>query len=408
MWYERLQEAAITTPDNERYVFLYEDVSQSITKKTSTYQFSDVEGTKVQDFGLGSRSLPQSLYFSGSDYDEITNAFLESSSLAGTCTLEHPRYGNITVSILSISVSESFTTNSNQSKIELEMIEAIDDSTPTSSTATKKEVDQLSEEMLIANAEDYESIYSDVVSSIESTKTRVLSTVAEIKSTIDSSKKSALKIASFIENNIDTLKEAPKELAISVQRLILEPTKIVDNTKNLMRQFSGLLQTELFPPDEIAGGKDYQIAAKEKQFKVTTYLTALSNIMLNGSFVTKKEATESVQMLLTNYQQAQEYLDTIEDYTTFQDNRFVVDSLVARKIKEIIGVSSINIVKLSFSLKQERIIKLDRVRYLIELVYELYGETTEETIDFFITSNSLTAQEILELPKGKEILYYVG
>lgn len=64
------------------------------------------------------------------------------------------------------------------------------------------------------------------------------------------------------------------------------------------------------------------------------------------------------------------------------------------------------LVEVSFTLRQERSIILDRNHTIVDLVGELYGRIDEE-LDFFINSNNLTGSEILELPEGKEVVYYV-
>jgi len=61
---------------------------------------------------------------------------------------------------------------------------------------------------------------------------------------------------------------------------------------------------------------------------------------------------------------------------------------------------------LSFSLKQERSIVLDRARTIVDISAELYGEVDAQ-LDFLINSNNLSGSEILEVPKGREIVYYV-
>ena len=45
-------------------------------------------------------------------------------------------------------------------------------------------------------------------------------------------------------------------------------------------------------------------------------------------------------------------------------------------------------------------------RTIIDLVAELYG-SVDDQLDFLISSNDLTGDEILELPKGREIVYYI-
>ncbi len=67
------------------------------------------------------------------------------------------------------------------------------------------------------------------------------------------------------------------------------------------------------------------------------------------------------------------------------------------------------LVEISFTLAQERTLKLDRHRTPVDLVAELYGTfgVLDERLDFFINSNALVGLDILEVPKGREVVYYV-
>ena len=56
--------------------------------------------------------------------------------------------------------------------------------------------------------------------------------------------------------------------------------------------------------------------------------------------------------------------------------------------------------------KLRRRVVLDRNRTIIDLAAELYG-SVDDQLDFLINSNNLTGSEILELPRGREIVYYV-
>lgn len=65
------------------------------------------------------------------------------------------------------------------------------------------------------------------------------------------------------------------------------------------------------------------------------------------------------------------------------------------------------LVDLSFSLKRERTFTLESPRSILDLCYELYGGDVDDNLDFFITSNNLTMENLLEIPKGRKIVYYV-
>ena len=63
------------------------------------------------------------------------------------------------------------------------------------------------------------------------------------------------------------------------------------------------------------------------------------------------------------------------------------------------------LVENSFSLIEERRLVLGRARTFVDLVAELYGEL-DSKFDFFITTNQLSGDEIVELPRGREVVYY--
>ncbi len=64
------------------------------------------------------------------------------------------------------------------------------------------------------------------------------------------------------------------------------------------------------------------------------------------------------------------------------------------------------LVEYSFSLIQERRIVLGRARTIIDLAGQLYG-TVDDKLDAMIDINGFTGDEIVEIPAGREVVYYV-
>lgn len=435
-WNERITEAAITTPDDERYIFQYKDVEYSAAKKTSKYQFSETEGTKVQDFGLGERNFPLTIYFSGEDYDTITDAFLKSAELPGACTLEHPRYGIRNVNILSISCRESFIAGANQSEITLQMVEAITEETPISAPLVKSNVAEKKENAFIAGARAFKENFSKTQDKINAVKSRIFAETNKVRAVFNQIKDlpndlydEINTVADFITENINELASTPFELAMSFQRLAELPAKVLTREKNILEAYGEIYSNidlaritkniisayESIFNDTLnsnidtlgVGSENYKNAAKEKQFILSSNLAITGEALLYGRFNSRKEAVENVQKLVKKYRDAQNKLDELQVYTGRIEDRFITDSELSVNLAEAISESSSNLVQLAFSLRQERRIVLDRDRYLIELVYELYGDTRDNVLDFFIESNNLIASEVLKLQKNKEIVYYV-
>jgi hypothetical protein len=122
---------------------------------------------------------------------------------------------------------------------------------------------------------------------------------------------------------------------------------------------------------------------------------------VNNQFETKTEALEAAEEILTQFEDVVAWRD--ENYQTLGE----VDTGGAyQQLQKAVSLTAGFLVDISFSLKQERALILDRDRTIIDLSAELYG-SVDDKLDFLINSNNLTGSEILEIPKGREIVYYI-
>jgi hypothetical protein len=131
------------------------------------------------------------------------------------------------------------------------------------------------------------------------------------------------------------------------------------------------------------------------------YVTGQVASVINHEFFSKTQALEAAESIIENMQTLVVWRDA--NYAAIGE----VDTGASyQQLQELVAITAGFLVEISFSLKQERTIFLDRPRTIIDLAAELYGEV-DGSLDFLINSNSLTGSEILELPEGKEIVYYV-
>jgi len=84
----------------------------------------------------------------------------------------------------------------------------------------------------------------------------------------------------------------------------------------------------------------------------------------------------------------------------------VDDGVVWRSASKVVSASIAYLVSLGFTLALERVRVLERPRTVIDLCAELYGDISTARIDFMIATNALTGSEILELPRGKKVVWY--
>lgn len=64
------------------------------------------------------------------------------------------------------------------------------------------------------------------------------------------------------------------------------------------------------------------------------------------------------------------------------------------------------LVEYSFSLIQERRLVLGRSRTIVDLAGQIYG-SVDDRLNQLIDINGFTGDEIVEVPRGREVVYYV-
>ncbi len=423
-WKERLREGAITLPNAERFIFEFEDVEKEVKKKSSVFTFASKDGALVQDFGLGAVSFPLSIFFSGDNYDLVADNFETSAAFPGTSLLEHPIYGNHDVVIESYTRTDRLKTAGNQAQFDLVMTETIVEAIPVSAAEGKSTI--------VGNLNDLSDIQQDAfdvnyeaVSNLATAKNRITQFTKDFSSAFEGLIGVNQQISdafdnniNFINDNIDELLEDAPALAATIYSLVRIPAR---STASVQSRVQAYIDTLGFQLIQIEGaGIDLFNQRTERQLSATASLAAMaeSTLFAENDLITKADATGLASDILEQYRLVQEFLDQ-EEFNALSDNlenRYAVNDGIAQSIKSITSATAGNLVRLSFSLKQERIIFTQNTDTIITLCQELYGGKVEDPIvegltitklDFFVDTNILTGEELILIPKDREIKYYI-
>ena len=409
-WQDRIQEAAYTSPLGTRFTFSYENVSKSVTKKTSSFNFPDAEGTFVQDLGHTGRRYPFRAIIHGADYDQRAEAFEVGLLERGTGKLEHPIYGIINVVPFGeIKRRDDLKTAANQAIIEVTFWETIGLLYPTGQTDPAEAVLAAVEEYNVAEAEQFEEILdTDTASTLATFKSgyqllldtsrNVLKTIADVQDDVAAEFNA---IYDSISAGIDMLVPDPLTLAFQTTQLLQAPALAPANIQARLDAYGGLVD-QITANIRIPGlDSENANSFQTDDLFASTSVTGIIVSVVNNQFETKSEALAAADALL----------DISEQLTTWRDANY--DSLrqidtggAYQQYEQAVSLAAGFLVQISFSLKQERRVTLDRSRTIIDLAGELYGEVDPQ-LDFLIQSNDLTGSEILELPAGKEIVYFI-
>lgn len=404
-WEDRLQEAAYTSPSGIRITFDYEDVSLEFDKKGTAFEFADANNTFVQQTGNTSRRYPLRCFFWGENYDTDSDKFLKALEEEGVGKLEHPIYGTVdTVPFGRIRRRDDLKTSGNQAIFEITFWNTISIIYPSSQADAGSMVISSLEEYTAVTAEnfvnvtdlsteskkaDFKGRYSVILDKAKSGLDNVANSTADVKKEFNA-------INDSINNSLDTLVNDPVTLASQTMQLIQSPSRAITSFSGKLDSYQNLINSVINGRSSV-NKNDYA----SQRLYADTYVTGSINSAINNEFETKTEALQAAEFLLNQF----------EDVTNWSDEQLEnlgeIDTGESyQKLQETIALTAGFLVEISFSLKQEKSIILDRNRTIVDLSAEIYG-SVDDQLDFLINSNNLTGDEILELPRGKEILYYV-
>ena len=408
-WQDRIQELAYNSPSGIRFTSAYENVSKLVTKKTSAFNFPDADGTFVQDLGHTGHRYPLRFIFHGDDYDLQAKAFDAGLLEKGIGKLEHPIYGTINVVPFGeIKRRDDLKTAANQAIIEVTLWETIGLLYPTGQTDPADAVLVAIDEYNAAEAEQFEEILdTDSASTLATFKSgyqllldvsrNALKAVADVQ---DDVAQQFNAIFDSISAGIDTLVSDPLTLAFQTTQLLQTPALAAASIQARLDAYGNLVASLTGTVQEPGLDSENANSFQTNDLYASTSVTGIIVSVVNNQFETKTEALAAAEALL----------DISEQLTTWRDANYEslgqIDTGGAyQQYEQAVSLAAGFLVQISFSLKQERRVVLDRNRTIIDLAGELYGEVDAQ-LDFLIQSNDLTGSEILELPAGKEIVYY--
>jgi len=406
-WEDRQKEAAYTSPSGTRFAFLFEDTSKIFGNRTSAFEFPNVDGALIQHLGNIGRRYPLKIFFSGPDYDLETDEFEKALSEKGIGVLETPLYGVVNVVPFGqITRRDNLKTAANQSIVEVTFWETKGIIFPTVIANPLSQVQNGIAEYNIAAAETLEentvldkqlerqTFEDGYLALADRTKTK-LDPIANVQNDV---RQQFNTIDRSINNGIDALVKDPLTLGFQTVALVQSPARARANITAKLASYRSLVD------DIVAGTGSLNLSSNDfhtSDLFASSYVTGSVLSSINNEFDTKPGALSAAEEILDQFSLVVAWRDANFDNLGQNDT-----GESYQKLLDTVSIAAGFLVELSFSLKQERKLTLTSARTMVDLVGELYG-SVDDQLDFFIDSNELSGSEMLELPAGREIVYYV-
>lgn len=416
-WIDRLSEAAYTSPAGTRMRFAYEDVSSEVDKRSATFSFPGVDGTYVQDNGQSERRFPLRCIFQGADCDAEAAAFEALLLERGQGTLEHPLYGKRNVVPYgTITRRDDLTNAANQSIIEVTLWSTIGAVFPTSGFSPKGQLLQSLGTSAEAVSRDFaktmnlqtEARRSAAKLSVRESLRNVQAALQRVAATTDEVNREFRRIQNEINFGLDVLIGQPLLLARQMMNLTTLPARALAGILSRLESYANLLdrmvRSSASSPADISVIPALRVR-RSNEFHMSS-LVASASIQGSVSSVTENTFTAKPEAIAA----AEEIIAQTEALIFWSDQRYadleqIDEGEGYQALQDTVALAVGFLVEISFTLVPERAIVLDRPRTIIDLAAEIYG-SIDDRLDFLISTNKLSGSEILELPRGRTVVYY--
>jgi hypothetical protein len=429
-WQDRIRQAKYTPPSQkEEFQFDYVDVSRVTEKRTTAFSFIGVNESYVQDNGYGSRKYAMRCFFTGDDHDVVATRFEAALLEDGVGQLEHPLYGSLNVVPFgSITRNNNMVRAASQSVVVVTFWTTTGVVYPSAERSPKNEVLAAIEVYDVAAAETHQDTV-DVDWTVKAAEFRggVEEQLAIVNETLRKPSEATEAVTrefrgwqQIINKSINVLVGNPFLLAQQIGNLIKAPARALIGIENRLLSYSNAIRGATSstsgtpwdqPPAQSQPRRQIQMANDWRSADLTaTYaLVSMALAAVETEYKTKPEAFSVADFLLSELDVMAAWRD--RGFAVFTGVEYgaqiqvIDDGKAWAAATNTIYLCAGYLVGLAFSLAAERTMVLDRPRTIIDLAAELYG-SVDDRLDFLISSNDLCGCEILELPRGKEIVWY--
>lgn len=429
-WEERILEGAYTATDGVRLTFQWERVSRTTPLRRTAFDFPGVFNSYVQDNGSGSRQYPIRAIFTGENCDVEATTFERACLKPGVGRLEHPLYGAFNaIPLGEVKRSDDPTSEANQSVVEVTFWTTTDAVYPNPAGNPRNEIVASLAAFNAAGARQFSSASTlgtvaqkaNAAASVRSMMSLANASLGEVANATPSVSEQFRAAAQLILGGLEILIENPLELATQLAEFVQIPARSAATIAAKLTAYANLAQSifgsrqgspaNVLQPGAALPRRNIQVANDFQIANVVAGASVAGTIRstIETTFATRPLALTAAASALAQMDAVVAWRDdayaAVGAVSTLGDNARVDTGESQQALLAAAGLTAGHLVQVSFQLVPEKRIVLDRARTIIDLAAELYG-SVDDKLDLLIESNGLSGSEILELPRGREIVYY--
>lgn len=418
-WLDKTQENIfIVTGDGRMFTPLWKPTSASVEFNMAEFNFPEVEGTLWKRGTPKGRKFAGEFYFNGESNQDDAEIFRDSTRDRRAWKISHPIHGEIIVQPAGLDFGYA---DYNVTKITCTLLETITEDYP------KPTIDAVDEVISAQNnsIRVFESQFSDItfdVSHLQLVETQATSIFNQgyphIKLTIDATEYSNR--FNKVKQDLLNATKTPLEIMESMNQLVTYVAEFkvtadveiigdfsIDSVKNridaLVDQYESIKSGLGTISDRISkvifGNTGSAIIS-------TMALSAVTNT--EEDYNSSNDVLAVMETILDNYRDFINTLDSLESLNGGSPDSFIPDADSMQALNNLINFTIANLYAIALNSKQERSILCETDTNWIILTHRFYGISADDSeLNRLMKQNNAGLNEVLQVRKGRKVVYYV-
>lgn len=404
-WLEKTKtNLSITTGDGKVFTPLWTPLDKEIAYNLAVYEFPKIGGALVRRYEQKANRYDIEFYFQGDDHLDQAAAFELSAADKRPWTISHPFEG----SMLAHPIGFKKTNRGlNVTVYTGSVMETITEDAP---KATVNPSDKILSDKDVADS----LMASSYVAEVRPKAVDLKEMGTKTKSTFDLGKKGINSVIdsqdylnAFNDANraIDNAVAEPLLAIRQIQLMINAPINFLSNVQSRMATLKSQFVALTNSLDTILSRN----SKKLYENNAGTLLSAMAAASVtNAQYGNRRAALDMIAILVEQYSSYINALDVLQSTSGAEIDAYIPDAEGMIFLSNLISYTVSALILIATDARQERTFILEEDDTLFTLAKRLYGlKEDDSTIDELIETNALTMQELLIIPKGRTIKYYV-
>lgn len=411
-------EIVLKSPDGNEFTAKWRSDPRTSEKKLGIFNIPKFDGDIVQDMGVKSTIYPLTIYFDGMFHHFFANRFQQALKERGQWEVIHPVEGALILQPIKFTENID-SVEENVTEFQTEWIEPANIERLISpeefASSILSTIQTLAEDITAIlgqlRADFYDLVNSTVsiMNSIGGFMDNIIQELTATKAIIYESYQDANAAFNSALSNYG-IGSDPDEIATTQIEKAMIPVDVSTDFPVRYSYYERLSESifELIP--DTTTEEDYnKIIGLE--FGVSLSLMAIAKITATSEYKSRPEIINAIEKLTSIFNNTITEIETVqENYSDLRiEQQYFSNTKTYTTLTKVYTLCYQYLISQFFNLKVEKIIKLKKARSPLEITVTEYREIglNDYYYDLFLNSNELTGNEILLLPKDKEVKIYV-